>query len=82
MIRLTDPAKLGQTLGTLRITNGWTRAAVARDLAGRNGSTEETALLNLWRWDTGRSHPDTHSLGHYLAALGYDLALIPREDTP
>lgn len=34
MIRISDPAKLGQTLGTLRITNGWTRAALARDLAG------------------------------------------------
>jgi transcriptional regulator with XRE-family HTH domain len=80
MIRISDPGKLGQTLGTLRVTEGWTRAGIARDLCARTGSTHETALLNLWRWDTGRAHPDPSSLTHYLAALGYDLALIPRED--
>jgi hypothetical protein len=81
MIRISDPARLGQTLGTLRITAGWGRRELARHLATTHG-TEGTNNLNLWSWDTGRRQPALDSLGHYLAALGYDLALVPREDTP
>lgn len=79
MIRLTDPAKLGQILGTLRITTGWGRREIARHLAETKG-TEATWNLNLWRWDTGKGQPALDSLKLYLDALGYDLALIPRED--
>lgn len=80
MIRIHDPAKLGQTLGTVRITQGWGRRELARHLAETKG-TEATNNLNLWSWDTGRRQPTLDSLGAYLAALGYDLALIPK-DTP
>ena len=80
MIRISDPAKLGQTLGTLRATEGWTRVGLARDMAGGTGRAYESLRLSLWRWDTGKAQPDLTSLRPYLAALGYDLALIPRED--
>lgn len=81
MIRISDPARLGQLLGTLRITNGHTRRGMAREIAARNGRDEAGIKLSLWRWDTGRAQPDVHSLGHYLDALGYELALVPREDS-
>lgn len=80
MIRISDPARLGQLLGTLRITDGHTRRGLARDIAALSGRTENTVNAQLWEWDNGHTRPDPGSLGHYLAALGYDLALIPRED--
>lgn len=80
MIRISDPAKLGQLLGTLRITNGHSRVDVARTMADATGLGYEGIRLSLWRWETGRAQPTLDSLGTYLAALGYDLALIPRED--
>jgi hypothetical protein len=82
MIRITDPTKLGQTLGTLRATEGWTRVDMARDMAGDGDRAYQSLRLSLWRWDTGKAQPTLDSIGAYLAALGYDLALIPREDTP
>jgi hypothetical protein len=81
MIRISDPTRLGQTLGTLRITTGWGRRELARHLATTRG-TEAAHNLNLWSWDTGRRHPSVESLPDYLKALAVDLALIPREDTP
>lgn len=82
MIRISDPAKLGQLLGTLRITEGWTRVDMARAIADTTGRGYESLRLRLWRWDTGRDRPDLAGLGPYLDALGLDLALIPKEDTP
>jgi hypothetical protein len=81
VIRISDPARLGLVLGTLRLTNGWGRREMARHLAQTHG-TEATNNLNLWSWDTGRRHPSLESLPGYLEALAVDLALIPREDTP
>lgn len=81
MIRISDPTRLGQILGTLRVTEGWGRRQLARHLAEARG-TEGTWNLSLWRWDTGKGQPSLDGLAPYLAALGYDLALIPREDTP
>lgn len=80
MIRISDPTKLGKTLGTLRLTTGWGRRELARWLAERHG-TEGTNNLNLWNWDTGRRVPTLDRLPDYLEALAVDLALIPREDT-
>lgn len=80
MIRISDPAKLGHILGTLRLTDGWTRRGLARDIAARSGRTENTVNCQLWEWDNGHTRPDPSSLGHYLAALGYDLALVPRAE--
>lgn len=80
VIRISDPTRLGQTLGTLRITHGHTRVNIARTIANTTGRTEDGLKLMLWRWDTGRDVPTLSSLGAYLNALGYDLALIPREN--
>lgn len=79
MIRISDPTRLGQVLGTLRVTDGHTRVSVARTIADTTGRTEDGLKLMLWRWDTGRDVPTLGSLGAYLDALGYDLALIPKE---
>lgn len=80
MIRISDPARLGQILGTLRVTNGWTRRGLAREIAALSGRTENTVNQQLWEWDNGHTRPDPGSLRFYLAALGYDLALIPRAE--
>lgn len=81
MIRISDPAKLGQILGTLRLADGWTRRGFAREIAARSDRTENTVNAQLWEWDNGHTRPDPGSLDHYLAALGYNLALVPKEDT-
>lgn len=41
-----------------------------------------SVVHQVQQWDTGRHAPTVSSLGPVLDALGYDLALIPRKDTP
>lgn len=80
MIRISDPAKLGQLLGTLRLADGWSRRGMAREIAALSDRSENTVNAQLWEWGNGHTRPDPSSLGLYLAALGYDLALVPRTD--
>jgi hypothetical protein len=81
MIRLTDPERIGPALAEIRNMLGLGRRQVARHIAHITGRTETSINAQLWTWDVGRRHPDLASLGPLLDALGYDLALIPREDT-
>lgn len=73
MIRLDDLAHFGPTLIGLRQMFGMTQKQLATD-------------AGLWQsqvshWESGDRVPDLPSLLKLAAALDYDLALIPREDT-
>jgi len=80
MIRIPDPNRLGVLLGNLRVTDGWGRREIARELAAVTGQAEGTWNMRLWAWDTGRSRPEVWTLKPYLRTLAVDLALIPREE--
>jgi hypothetical protein len=80
MIRLTDPTRIGPVLAQVRELQLMTRRQLARAIAAKTGRTETSINAQLWTWDVGRRHPDLASLPVLLDALGYDLALIPRED--
>jgi hypothetical protein len=80
VIRLTDPTRIGPALAEVRELQMTTRRQIARQLAEVTGRSETSLNAQLWTWDVGTRKPDLASLGTYLAALGYDLALIPRED--
>ncbi len=80
MIRLTDPAAIGPALAQVRAMLGISRRQLARTIAAKTGRGEASVNGQIWTWDVGRSHPDLTSLPLVLEELGYDLALIPRED--
>lgn len=81
MIRLTDPTRIGPALCEVRELQLMSRRQLARKLAETTGRSETSLNAQLWTWDVGTRKPDLASLGPVLDALGYDLALIPREDT-
>lgn len=72
MIRLDDPAKFGAALQSMQLHAGLT----ATDIAGRV-SCSRAHISNL-RW--GGFVPSFELLIELARALGYDLALIPREE--
>lgn len=80
MIRVADPAKLGPALKQIRDLLGISRYALARQIAEAKGRSLQGVVNQLGEWDHGISSPNVRSLGPVLDALGYDLALIPRED--
>jgi transcriptional regulator with XRE-family HTH domain len=80
MIRVADPAKLGLALKQIRDLLGISRYALARQIAEAKGRSLQACVNQLGEWDHGISSPNVRSLGPVLDALGYDLALIPRED--
>jgi transcriptional regulator with XRE-family HTH domain len=80
MIRVADPAKLGPALAQIRNLLGISRYALARQIAEAKGRSLQACINQLAEWDHGVNSPNVKSLGPVLAALGYDLALIPRED--
>jgi hypothetical protein len=80
MIRLTDPTRIGPSLGDIRVLLGIPRRALARTIANATGRDVSSVNSQLWGWDKGVHQPDLASLPVILDALGYDLALIPRED--
>lgn len=82
MIRIADPTKLGPALGDLRAINGLSRRRLARIIAAATGRSETSVNSQLWGWDNAIHQPDLASIPIVLDALGYDLALIPRKDTP
>jgi transcriptional regulator with XRE-family HTH domain len=81
MIRISDPGRLGPALGNLRHRQGLTRRTVARRIAVATGRDEQSTYQQLAQWENGDKAPNVTSLPDLLHALGYDLALIPREDT-
>lgn len=72
MIRLTDPGRVGPALGNLRVTNGRDQ----RDLAAASGINQP----QLSGYEVGRHTPQLAAVFALAHALGYDLALVPRED--
>lgn len=80
MIRLTDPARLGQALGDVRALLGYTRPELARIITTNTGRPLKAVINQLGDWDTGVNVPTASSLGPLLDALGYDLALVPRDE--
>ena len=73
MIRLGDPAAFGASLIGLRQMFGVTQKQLATD-------------AGLWQsqvshWESGQRIPDLPSIVKLANALGYDLALIPKEDS-
>lgn len=84
----TGPAKPPPPpLGTIRIPTARDVASALREargdlpqdrLAVRSGISADTISLT----ETGRNRPLVVTLIELAHALGYDLALIPREDTP
>jgi hypothetical protein len=84
-IRLPDPAKLGAAILILRERHaggaGISRRALARKVALATGQPVNTVDSQLGRYEGGKvQRPDLPNVGPILAELGYDLALIPRED--
>lgn len=74
MIRFASPDAVGPALGNLRRLLGISQVRLASD-------------SGLWpsqlsHWEAGDRHPDLASLAKVVRALGYDLALVPREDVP
>ncbi len=81
MIRLTDPTRIGPALGDVRVMLGIPRRALARTIANETCRNVSSVNAQLWQWDKGHHMPDLASLPPVLLALGYDLALVPREDS-
>ena len=80
MIRIDDPARLGPVLGEIRRLYGMSRLGLAREIAEATGRSLHGVENQLKSWDGGVNAPTVTALAPLLAALGYDLALIPRED--
>lgn len=80
MIRVADPAKLGPALAQIRNLLGIPRHRLAVQIAAATGRSVQGVTNQLLEWDNGTNSPNVRSLGPVLNALGYDLALIPRED--
>jgi transcriptional regulator with XRE-family HTH domain len=80
MIRISDPAKLAPALKQLRDLFGISRYALACQIADATGRPKQSVINQILEWDNGTNSPNVRSLGPVLDALGYDLALIDRED--
>lgn len=81
MIRLPDPTRIGPALAEIRGLQMVTRRQLAREISRITGRSETSVNAQLWTWDVGTRRPELTSLAVLLPALGYDLALVEREDT-
>jgi transcriptional regulator with XRE-family HTH domain len=72
VIRISDPAGFPATARRLRHAAGLTQRELARKVGVTNMAI---SLIEL-----GKSGTTLHTLLNLADALGYDLALIPRED--
>jgi transcriptional regulator with XRE-family HTH domain len=79
MIRVTDPAKLAPALAQIRNLLGISRYALACQIADATGRPKQSVINQLLEWDNGTNSPNVRSLADVLDALGYDLALVPKE---
>jgi hypothetical protein len=80
MIRIADPARIGPALGEIRTMLGLGRVDLARLIAADTGRDVKSITNQLGEWDRLENCPTVRTLGPALHALGYDLALVPRED--
>ena len=71
-IRITDPRQIASILGDLRILTRLTTRALAAEAHANQGQ--------IATWLNGDRCPNSDSLIRLANAMGYDLALIPRED--
>src|SRR4051812_47857142 len=82
VIRVSDPAKIGQALGQVRGMLGIPRRRAARQIAEAVGRSETSVNSQLWGWENGQHQPDLASIVPILDVLEYDLALVERPDGP
>lgn len=83
MIRIADPSNLGQALRDIRNVLGYNRRELASAIAEATGRGLPGVYSQLREWDHGVHSPTAKHLGPVLDALGYDLALVPRDaDAP
>lgn len=80
VIRIANPAKLGAALAQIRNLIGYSRTDLGRAVEAATGRDMSGVIKQVQQWDNGKHSPNAASLGPVLDALGYDLALIPRED--
>jgi hypothetical protein len=80
LIRIADAARIGPALGQIRTLLGYSRAELAQLIADATGRNPKSVANQLAEWDRLENCPTARTLGPALNALGYDLALIPRED--
>jgi transcriptional regulator with XRE-family HTH domain len=73
MIRLPDAALVGPLLGDLRRHGRTTQRQLAADSQCRQAQ--------ISNFEVGATRPNLDTLIRLAAALGYDLALVPRSDT-
>lgn len=74
IIRITDPDQIGGIIGDLRILLRLTTRALAAEADANQGQ--------ICTWINGERRPNADSLIRLANALGYDLALVPRDDEP
>lgn len=81
MLRIHAPADLGITLTDLRAQADVSRRALAAFIAESTGIPGSTAYSQLQRYEAGKvGRPDLYALIPILEALGYELAVVRRED--
>lgn len=80
MIRIANASKLGPALADVRNMLGLSRPDHARLIVAINGRSLKGTINQLHDWDKGINAPGGRALGPALQALGYDLALVPREE--
>ncbi len=78
MIDLSDPSTIGTKLRVLRLIEDLSRPELARKAAGKDVKLAETLAHSLKNWEEGTTSPSfAGRIDLVLAALGYQLALIP-----
>jgi transcriptional regulator with XRE-family HTH domain len=73
VIRIRKPEAAGIAVAFMRNIAGLTQ----RQLAARTGFNQ----AQIAAWEAGHGRPNVASLLRVADVLGYDLALVPREDT-
>jgi transcriptional regulator with XRE-family HTH domain len=73
VIRIANPDAIGPALRDLRTLYRLTQVQLATDAGVCNSQ--------ISHWERGERHPDLVSLARVIAALGYDLALVPVIET-
>lgn len=71
-IRITDAGQLAGVIGDLRVLTRLSYRRLAQEADCNNGQVHS--------WMTGYRTPNVASLIRLAGALGYDLALVPKED--
>lgn len=79
-IIIDTPADLGTALADYRTMLGYSRQQLAQQIADAGGGNAATVYAQIYRWETGAADPSASRLGPLLAALGCDLALIPKNE--